>query len=202
MSFQMNNNGFNNFNQNNGMMQQQQDKPRTNFKLGRIYGSNAILEIGTWNAPSGTRAVLTIKQSIGQDPSTGMPIYENKPPKELPHYYMNADNMCSLLEACKNCKVPSDLGIAKFGSDAKGMTIDTSNNQVVITITNDKGPRSITLESHTVGNHQVYSGWKIFNEYIKVAFHKALFGKLDENEFGSAIASTNNEAGTSEDDPF
>lgn len=200
MSFQMNNNGFNNFNQNN--QQQQQDKPRTNFKLGRIYGTNAILEVGTWNAPSGTRAVLTIKQSIGTDPSTNMPIYENKPPKELPHYYMNADNICLLLEACKHVKSPTELGMVKLGSDQKGLKIDTSNNQINITITNDKGPRTITLESHSIGNQQIYSGWIIFVKYLETAFFKALYGKLDENEFGTALAAVNNNDSSSEEDPF
>ena len=84
MGFQTNNN-FNNTNNQNG------DKKKTNFRIGKIWGSDGQIDVSVWVADTGARTILSIKSAVGKDPSTGNNVYEQKMPNELPRFFMNLD---------------------------------------------------------------------------------------------------------------
>ena len=83
MAFQQANNNFGG--------QNQGEKKRTNFPLGRaIYGTDAQLKLSIWNSDSAMYTIFSIAQAVGKDPSTGANVYEQKAPNELPR--VSAEN--------------------------------------------------------------------------------------------------------------
>lgn len=185
MAFVSNNN-FNNGNQS--------DKPKTNFKLGRIWGDDGKLEISTWNADTGTRAILCITRSIGKDPDTGAATYEQKKPNELPRFFMNADYLRAFIERCEG-KDPSTINfVMDRGSNGK-LTVQGCETNVKITIDSQKqGSRTITIGALNLGGVYVHAGFKNMIDLMKIGHKKALYSKIDPDEFAVALNTTNDES--------
>ena len=188
----INNGGFNNVNQNNNGEQ----KKKVNFKMGTVYGDDGTMDIGIWTSDSGVFAIFTIKQEVGKDPSTGKGVYETKPPKELPRLFMNRDKMCLLYHAMQHFDKPGEANFVMDGNSK--LKVEGLGNKVKLTITDKIGERSITFSAFTLGNFVDYPQWTVIKEMLKIAFRKSLINKLDENEFGAAINSSNDD----EDSPF
>ena len=73
------------------------DKKRTNFPVGRLFGSDGKLNVTIWNSDSAVYTIIAIAQSVGKDPTTGANVYEQKAPNELPRVFLNPENLETLL---------------------------------------------------------------------------------------------------------
>lgn len=183
MGFQTNNN-FNNTNNQNG------DKKKTNFRIGKIWGSDGQLDVSVWVADTGARTILSIKSAVGKDPSTGNNVYEQKMPNELPRFFMNADLSRAVIEAVESTP---DLGSLNMTIDKGGnnrLSIVGQGNSIKLTIDSPKqGSRTITFDSISVGSKNIHASFKNLIEYIKIGYKKAITAKLDPDEFAMAVGS-------------
>ena len=195
MSFQQNYNPSSNgaANNNNGGSG---DK-KTNFRLGKFRGADGQLEVVTWVSDSAVFSIITIKQEIGKDPSTGRPTYEQKAPRELPRVFLNPEYLRAFIDGI-------ELGLDTFDVKPKpGVRLSvtgTKTNQIVIKIeTPDKGERSVTFNAIPIGEANSNAQWENFATIMTdVALKKALFAKLDPDEFGMVLGGSNG----SDDEPF
>ena len=180
------NNSFNNTNQNG-------EKKKTNFRLGKIWGSDGQLDISLWVADTGVRAILSIKSAVGKDPSTGANVLEQKMPNELPRYFMNMDLLRAFIEVADKTTDYGALNIVLDKGAAGKLTIIGQGNTIKMTIDSQKqGSRTITFDSVAVGNTNIHAAFKNLVEYLKIAYKKALTNKLDPEEFGMAVNGDNN----------
>lgn len=177
-----NNNNFNNAGQqNNG-----EPKKKVNFKMGKVYGDDATMDVGVWTSDSGVFAILTIYQQVGKDPSTGKGVYETKPPKELPRLFMNRDRIIALVSAMT--AYGDNPGEANFTMDGNSkLKVEGLGNKVKLTITDKLGERTITLGSFTLGKVTTFPQWTVVRDLLKIAYRKALIDKIDNDDFNSAI---------------
>ena len=178
MAFTPNNNF--NANQNNGG-----EKKKTNFRLGKIWGSDGQMDVSVWVADTGVRAILTIKQAVGKDPSTGASVLEQKQPSELPRYFLNADYIRAILAANERLTDPGSVNIV----------IDKGQNGGKLSIIGSpkNGSRTMTLDSVSVGSDNIHAGYLNLIEYLKIALKKAMTQKLDPEEFGMALQSSDDD---------
>lgn len=182
------NNSFNNTN-NGG----NSDK-KTNFRIGKIWGSDGQLDVSLWIANTGVRAILRIKSAAGKDPATGATVLEQRKPNELPGFFMNIDVLRAFIDYVSTI---TDYGSMSFSID-KGnnnkLTVIGQGNTIKMTIDSAKlGSRSITFDSIAIGNKNVHAAFINLIEYLKICYKKALTNKLDPDEFSMAV-------GTSSDD--
>ena len=133
MAFQQNSNGFNNGNlSNNG------EKKKTNFKVGKIYGTDGTLDVSVWNSDKGgCYGIISARAAIGKDPSTGANAYEQKMSGELPSIFMNVELMRALVDGLK-AQDPGTLNVSLDTKRGASMTIIGAGNSVKITIDNKK----------------------------------------------------------------
>lgn len=177
----------NNFQNNNGNMG---EKKRTNFPVGKVYGSDAILNLTVWVSDSAVYTIFQIKQAIGKDPSTGANAFEQKAPNELPRVFLNPEYLCALIEAAKS-NLPEITIAPKAGSRLHITGLNT--NQIKITIETDKlGSRTITFDSIPVGSTNIAASWTNLQKLLAVAYKKALYAKLNPEEFATALGMENN----------
>ena len=186
-----NNNNFNNSGNQGG------EKKKTNFKIGKIWGSDGVLDITIWLSDTGARTILSIKSAVGKDPSSGNNVFEQKMPNELPRFFMAANVMNAFIESVATTP---DLGAINFCID-KGnnnkLTVQGQGNSIKITIDSAKqGSRTVTLDGIIVNGKCNHADFKILVDYIKICYKKALTAKLDPDEFGMVVAGDN----SSEDD--
>lgn len=184
MPFNTNNN-FNSTNQNG-------DKRKTNFRLGKVWGSDGQLDISVWIADTGVRAILSIKSAVGKDPSTGANVLEQKMPNELPRYFMNMDLLRAFIDVVDDTSDLGTLNIILDKGAAGKLTIIGQGNTIKMTIDSQKqGSRTITFDSVAVGNKNIHASFKNLVEYLKIAYKKALTNKLDPEEFSMAVSGDN-----------
>ena len=171
-----NNNNFNNSGNNQGG-----DKKKTNFKIGKIWGADGVLEVAVWCADTGVRSILSIKSAV--------------------RFFMDAALMNAFINGISQV---SDMGTVNFAID-KGnnnkLTVMGQGNQIKITIDHPKcGSRTITLDSVIINGKPIHANFNILVEYLKIAYKKALTNKLDPEEFGMVTGGDNN--GEDESVPF
>ena len=177
MPFQQSN--YNGNNMNNGG-----EKKKTNFRVGRIYGGDGIMDVSIWKSDSATYAILQIKQAIGKDPSTGRDSYEQKAPNELPRMFLNSEGVRALYDFCKDTDPTTMHATLDPGRGTK-ITLDGSPANVKITIEDQKkGTRSITLNATPIGGRNIHATWNNFLSMLQQCVNKSVFAKLDPEEFG------------------
>lgn len=186
MAFSPNNN-FNNTVSNNG-------EKKTNFRIGKIWGSDGQIDVSLWIANTGVRAILRIKSAVGKDPSTGATVLEQRKPNELPGFFMNIDVLKAFIEYISTV---TDYGSMSFSID-KGnnnkLTVIGQGNTIKITIDSNKlGSKTITLDSIAVGNKNIHAAFINLVEYLKICYKKALVNKLDPEEFSMAVGATSSD---------
>lgn len=182
------NGGYNN-NNNGG------EKKKTNFRVGRIYGSDGILEVSVWNSDKGgIYGIMSIKTAVGKDPASGMNVYEQKMSGELPSIFMNVELLRVLMEYLKMTPVERLSGELDTGRGAT-MSIQGSGNEVKITINNQKtGTRTITLKALTIGDKNINASMLNLIDYITICWKHAKLAKIDAEEFSKALSDGNEEA--------
>jgi hypothetical protein len=182
------NNNFN-ANQNNGG-----EKKKTNFRLGKIWGSDGQMDVSIWVADTGVRAILSIKAAVGKDPSTGANVLEQKMPNELPRYFMNLDLMRAFIDIVDSTTDLGTLNVVLDKGNAGKLTVAGQGSSIKVTIDSAKqGSRSITFDSVACGNTNIHAAFKNLNELIKIAYKKALTNKLDPEEFGMAVGGSDDD---------
>lgn len=197
MPFQ-NSNGFNN---QNGS--QQGEKKRTNFPVGRLYATDAIMNITVWVSDSSVYTIFSMKQAVGKDPSTNANVYEQKMPNELPRIFMNPEFLRAFLEAAKQIDITKGGTFKVSPKRGSTMTVTgTTTGQVKITLETEKGSRTATFEPIPCGDVNINSSWKNLITLCEVALKKGLFAKLDPEEFGNALAASGSESGSEEELPI
>lgn len=183
MNFQQNNNfngGFGGNNQNNGG-----DKPRTNFPINSVYGSDGKIDISIWISTSSVYTRIGIKQVIGKNPTTGATTYASGLNSQLPSCMLSPSNACAFLEATENV----DASTLNFTLECKkgiSIAVQGSPTQIKITVNNEKtGPGVVTLNAITVGDKNIHADWKNFLKYIRIGYNKAITNKLDPEVFAA-----------------
>lgn len=185
---------FNNYNGNSGYNNQNnggEDKKKTNFAVGRLWGADGVVDVSIWNSDKGVKTIISGKSSVGKDPSTGSNVFEQKKPNELPRFFMNVNLVRALLDATDNTD-PSTLNIVMDKGQSGKLTITGSPTEIKFIIDSCKagiGSRTITFPAINLGGKNIHSDFNIFIEYLRVCYKKGLYTKLDENEFGMAVAS-------------
>lgn len=198
MAFQQNSNGFNNGNlSNNG------EKKKTNFKVGKIYGTDGTLDVSVWNSDKGgCYGIISARAAIGKDPSTGANAYEQKMSGELPSIFMNVELMRALVDGIK-AQDPGTLNVSLDTKRGASMNIIGAGNSVKITIDNKKtGTRTITLDAVPVGNKNIHANFLNLIDMLDICFKKAIRNKLDPEEFSMAVGGDTNGETNPDEAPF
>lgn len=196
MSFSVNNN-FNNVNTNTQGANNNTDKKKTNFRIGKIWGSDGQLDVSIWVANMGVLTTLSIKSAIGKDPSTGANVFEQKMPGDIPRFYMNIELVYAFL-TCVEKFTKDDIAninlVFDKGTSGK-LSIIGDGTSIKMTIDSNKqqGSRTMTFESISAGNKNIHSSFLVFCEYMKIAYKKALYNKLDPEEFAMAVGNGGND---------
>lgn len=199
MAFQQSNGFSNNSNYQGGG-----EKKKTNFRIGKIYGVDGIMEVSVWVSDTGAKTILSIKSAIGKDPSTGNNVYESKMPSELPRFFMNLDIAKAFIDA----SAMSEPDKLHFSIEIKGsgnkLTVESINPRTIkLTIECPKvssTPRSITFEAIPVGFADIHASYNNLVEMVKIGYKKTLQGKLDPEEFSMVLG--NNDDGDTGESPF
>lgn len=166
------------------------EKKKSNFKIGKIYGSDGIMDVSIYKSDKGgVYCILSIKAAVGKDPSTGQNVYVQKMSGELPSIFMNMD-VCHTFIECSKIFEPSTVKATIDTGRGSKMNIEGSDTAVKITIENQKtGPGTITLDAIPVGSTNVHATYKNLVEMVKIALKKMLTNKLDPDEFAMVVSS-------------
>ena len=185
MPFQ-NSNGFNN-NQNAS----QGEKKKTNFPVGRLFATDAVMNLSIWNSDSAVYTIVAIKQAVGKDPSTGGNVYEQKMPNELPRVFMNPEGLRAFIDVAKQLDPNTATSFTYALKNGSKISVTSNNGQIKITVETPKqGSRTATFDPITIGSNNINSNWKNFIDLLDIAMKKGLYAKLDPEEFATAIATT------------
>lgn len=193
MSFTQNNGNYNN---NGGYNNQStENKPKTNFNIGFVRGSDGCIDVKAWKSSANTLyAAISIRQMIGKDPQ-GRTTYETGLSKERPGVLIRPDIARSLYEYLL-AQDPSRLNLVDFtpSQEYKDQTISFvgSESNVKITIKDQKGSRNLTIDATPIGGTYSHGAWKNF---------LTLFWKEIENAVFIRTSDEMNNGG-SEDTPF
>lgn len=188
MPFQTSN-GFNNQNaSSNG------EKKKTNFPVGRLFGSDAKMNISIWNSDSAVYTIIAIMQSVGKDPSTGANVYEQKAPNELPRVFLNPEMLETLLSGAKTLDVNGNTTTVFPLKNGSKLTIAINGGKIAITTeTQKQGSRTITFDPVPFNSVNINGNWNLFIKYLTIANNKATIAKLDPTEFAMIMGSTSND---------
>lgn len=180
----------NQFNNGNSGMNQGGEKKKTNFRVGKVYGTDGTIDVSIWNSDKGgVYAILSCKAAVGKDPSTGANVYEQKMSGELPSIFMNMELVCAFLEGVKIVPDLNNINMTIDTRRGSKMSITGTGNAIKITIDNQKtGTRTITLESTPIGNDHVHANFKNMIKMLEICYKKAIVNKLDPEEFAMAIS--------------
>jgi hypothetical protein len=165
------------------------EKKKTNFRVGKIYGSDGTIDVSIWNSDKGgCYTILSCKAAVGKDPSTGANVYEQKMSGELPSIFMNIEIVRALITGLKG----RDPGTTNVSIDTKRgakLSIVGNDSSVKITIDNQKtGTRTITLDAIPVGTKNIHANFLNLIDMLEICFKKAIRNKLDPEEFALAIS--------------
>lgn len=182
-----------NYNGSNNSMNQGGEKKKTNFRVGKVYGTDGTIDVSIWNSDKGgVYAILSCKAAVGKDPSTGANVYEQKMSGELPSIFMNMELVCAFLEITKVAD-PSTMNISIDTKRGSKMSVVGSGSDVKITIDNTKtGTRTITLAATPVGSGNIHANFKNLCKMLEICYKKAIHNKLDPDEFGMAMSDEDN----------
>lgn len=164
------------------------DKKRTNFPVGRLFGSDGKLNVTIWNSDSAVYTIIAIAQSVGKDPTTGANVYEQKAPNELPRVFLNPENLETLLLGMNDIDINGTTTHVLPLKNGSKLTIAVNNGKVTLTTeTQKQGSRTITFEPITFASSNINANWNLFKKYLTIASNKALVAKLDPNEFAMVV---------------
>ena len=171
--FTQNNNNFNQQNPN-------APKEKTNFPIGKIYGSNGIIETKCWKSQNNALYIsLSIKQQIGKDPQ-GRTTYENGLAKEIPSILLRADSARALYMYLTN-NSPENYKLNDFSApnfpDSK-ISFIGNDAGVRVTITDQKGMRTMDMPSVPVADKNYHPLIENFLTQFKKAMDCAILYKV------------------------
>lgn len=175
--------------QTNGPAPATGEKKKSNFKIGKLYGSDGIMDVSIYKSDKGgVYCILSIKAAVGKDPSTGQNVYVQKMSGELPSIFMNMDVCRSFIESAKAFEPSTLNGSVDTGRGSK-MIIEGSESAVKITIENQKtGPGTITFDAIPVGPTNVHATFKNLVDMVTIAHKKMITNKLDPDEFSMVVS--------------
>jgi hypothetical protein len=178
------NNNNNQYNNNGGGNNQQPQQQKKNFPVGKLYGTDGIMDISIWNAGSAMFTLIGIKQSVGKDPANGKDVYEQKPPKELPRLFLYPPDVAVIIDVLDEIKDPGAASVRIEFKNKNVLTIVGDGSSVKFTLNDNKiGERSITFKGTKVGDKYRFGDWNLIKDYCKIAYEKGERRKLDPEEF-------------------
>lgn len=181
-----NSNNNNQYNNNGGgnNQQQPQQQQKKNFPVGKLYGSDGIMDISIWNAGSAMFTLIGIKQSVGKDPANGKDVYEQKPPKELPRLFLYPNDVVVIRNVLSEIDDPGATSIRFEFNNKSVLTIVGQGSSFKFTLNDNKiGERSITFKGTKVGDKYRFGDWELIKDYCEIAYEKGKRRKLDPEEF-------------------
>ena len=208
MPFTQNNNmsNFNGggYNNNNNQNNNSGAPEKSNFNVGRMWGKHptdagkvAVLDVGIYASKYAVFASFAIKYEMGKL-SNGQVQFEAGLAKDNPSSLLNAEQLTgliTLLDHIEQKDVPSlnlciDSGKSKF-------SIVGSETQVQITVSNDKGTKSITFDAMPAGVMNIHSSLELLKKYLIIIQKKQLSYRLSPDVFGEEPAATQTEDSSS-----
>jgi hypothetical protein len=173
-----------NFNNN----QSGENKPKTNFNIGSIRGSDGVVDVKAWKSPSNTLyAAISIRQQIGKDPN-GKVMFEQGLSKDRPGVLIRPDQARAMYEYLNN-QEPSRINLVDYApsQDHKDQTISVigSEQNVKMTIKDQKGTRTITLDATPICGTYVNGNWKNFMLQLWKEIETAVFMKVSDELTGN-----------------
>lgn len=192
-----NNNGFRGgFNNNNG----EQQGPRKQFPINKLYGSDGVLAVGIYKNPEKGTIYCSMNITKGvQDPSTGTLITQNRNPAELPSILLHQTNLMAILDAVDSI-APDKIDMTVDTNRGTKISFKGSPSGVKVIIENQKtGTGEVNLVVTPTGVKDSFAAFEVLKKNLEVALVKLLTNKIDQfpEEFGSST----NEA-SSDDTPF
>lgn len=183
MPWQENSNFGNNNNNGGGFTS---NGPKTNFRVGKVYGDGGYIDAGIWKTDKGYMTTLVIYQAIGKDPDTNRDSFEKKAPKEMPRLFLNKDGISILYHALAG-KDPSTIGTVvvpqnRTNPESKKITVVGGANEVTVTIVAENGQRTFKLPAYTLNGMNVHAKFKDFVDILNKCREKALFAKFDDDD--------------------
>jgi hypothetical protein len=177
MAFTQNNNNFGQANNNNGG-----EQTKSNFRIGKIYGTDGIVETSCWKSGNGVLYIsMSIRQQIGKDPQ-GRTNFESGLAKERPSVLMRADNARAFYEYLAARK-PETINVefAPWADNPNSkISVIGSNNNVKVIITDQKGKRELNVESTPIGGEYVNGNWLNFLAQFKKAIDSSVLARVAE----------------------
>jgi len=166
----------NNFNQQNPNAQ----KEKTNLPVGKIYGSNGIIETKCWKSQNNALYIsLAVKQRVGEDPQ-GRITYENGLGKDTPSILLRADSARALYMYLTNT-APENYKLNDFSApnfpDSKISFIGNDTGVRVI-VTNPKGMRTMDMPTIPVADKNYHPLLENFLTQFKKAIDSAVLYKV------------------------
>ena len=184
MFTQNNNYNQNNQNQNNNGGEQPQ---KSNFNIGKIYGSDGVIETKCWKSNIGVLYIsMSIKQLIGKDPQ-GHTNYEAGLAKDRPSVLMRADYARSLYEKLDSTK-PEEINVPEFAPSDNNpnakISVIGSNTGVKVIISDQKGKRELNVDATPICGEYVNGNWKNFMLQFKKAIDVSVLARVAEELTG------------------
>ena len=173
---------FTNNNQQNNQQQQGEVRERTSFKIAKRRGMDGEIEIGLWKSKTGYLYITAlIRQQIGKDPN-GKASFEAGMPKDIPSVMLTADLARAIYEFFRNNPmVGVDETIRTNDKDPnQTLRIVGSDMDVKVTITDQKGSRTITFHATPCGSKNFHATWYNVLELIAFGIKKALFVRTSD----------------------
>jgi hypothetical protein len=173
-----------NYNNNGGYNNQPtENKPKSNFTIGSVRGSDGIIDVKAWRSTNNTLyAAISIRQMIGKDPQ-GRTNYETGLSKDRPGVLIRPDHARSLYEFLNN-QDPSRINLVDFAPspEYKDQTISVvgSESNVKFTIKDPKGTRVLTIDATPIGGTYSHGAWKNFLSLFWKEIENAIFSRVSE----------------------
>ena len=195
MAFQQFQQGSNNQQSTN----QTADGRKKNIKVTSINCDNGRLNMTIWRSDrGGVYVVMTALAKVGNDPTTGIAMYEQKQPKDLPSIYLAGTDAVEVLDALKMIpwqgSTPSCSYTKTCGKNNNTIAVTANGNEIELKInTPNIGDRSVTFKGAPACTTTVNAGWHLFLMMFEKAVNKVLCDKLDPNEFSGIGESSDEE---------
>lgn len=168
------------FNPNQQANNNQAPAEKTNFPVGRVYGSDGLINFSLWKSKNNALYTsIQLKQQIGKDPN-GRVTYESGMSKDIPSILLRVDQARCLYELFNNTP-PEQINYTYKQEDyGTEMTVTGSTSGVVVSVTNKVGTRKVTIPSIAMGNVNVHGDWKNFITFMWKCIDKCLMNRASE----------------------
>lgn len=198
----LNNGSYGGYNNNNN----QQSDEKKSWRVGKdIYTSNAKFSVGLYESGYKTPfCSLQILVSIGNDPTTGRPAFEQRPPQDIPSVLISHENLEALLdfltdktrptkdrEFFPNWVDPSNVNVVLDCGYGSKLTINGTPTEVKFNVSKEgKGDRTGSIFPINMGNSMNFANWRILLQRMYYVLSYMSQAGVSPEKFSAAMGAT------------